>query len=67
MVRNQGAPSRLVTSYPREVERPELGPCSDTYGMDYKAVQPLLDGNRMTPFLGCPGPKGVPASLCSVC
>ena len=27
---------------PREVERPELGPCSGTYGMGYKAVQPLL-------------------------
>ena len=27
---------------PREVERPELGPHSGTYGMGYKAVQPLL-------------------------
>ena len=26
---------------PREVERPELGPCSGTYGMGNGAVQPL--------------------------
>ena len=34
--------SDVINYLPREVERPELGPCSGTYGMGYKAVQPLL-------------------------